>query len=379
MFLSKRFSSVETKYWFTELEIIDVIWIIKKMRHFIKSCRKSSMSIFTNHAIIAEIVNQIFLITANTNKFNLRLIRVSQFLFTFFIRIRIKSDKFHIVSNVLSRLKFTAIIENTSILKDLNDVKCMIVKNMMIMNVVMKKKFSWNVKFHFVHEILNCQFDEKIFFMKMNEKFFSNLKQVYRNNDQWFKFKIKLKIRKNFMNISDEIEFILKNNHVYFVFENITSRFCISWFMKKIIFATTHDENHHCDFHRVYVRIFEFLYIRHLVKKFKKYIKHCKKCIENQIVRHVFYDELHSIKSIALFFHIIIIDFILALSEFLNDMNSVFITTNKFFKKINLMSDKITWFASKWTESWLIMLQKKSWGLFKTIIFDRNSKFVISF
>ena len=142
------------------------------MRHFIKSCRKSSMSIFTNHAIIAEIMNQIFLTTANTNKFNLRLIRISQFLFTFFIKIKIKSDKFHVVLNVLSRLKSIAIIENTFTLKNLNNVKCMTVKNMMIMNVVMKKKSSWNVKFHFVYEILNCQFDEDIFFHKNEWKFF---------------------------------------------------------------------------------------------------------------------------------------------------------------------------------------------------------------
>ena len=364
MFLNKRFLSVKTKYWFTELEVIDVIWIIKKMRHFIKSCRKSSMSIFTNYAIIAEIVNQIFLITINTDKFNLRLIRVSQFFFTFFIRIRIKSDKFHVVLNVLSRLKSIAITENTFILKNLNDVKSMtvkflIVKNMMIMNVVMKEKFSWNVKFHFVHEILNCQFDEKISLIKMSENFFSNLKQIYKNDDQWFRFKIKLKIRTNFMNIFDDIEFILKENHVYFVFENTTSRLCISWFMKKIIFTITYDENHHCDFHRVYVRIFEFLYIKHSIKKFRRYIKHCKKCILNQIIRHAFYDELHSIKSIALSFHIIIIDFIFALSENSDGINVVFITIDKFFKKINLMSKKITWFALDWAESWLITFQKK--------------------
>ena len=199
MFLSKRLLFVKTKYWFTKFEMIGVIWIIKKMRHFIKSCKKSSMSIFTNYAIIAEIISQTFLFTINTNKFNLRLIRVSQFLFILFIRIKIKSDKFHVVLNVLSRLKSVAIIENTFILKNLNDVKFMIVKfmivkSMMIMNVVMKKKFSWNVKFHFVHEILNCQFDENIFFIKMNEKFFLNLKKIYKNNNQWFRFKIKLKI-----------------------------------------------------------------------------------------------------------------------------------------------------------------------------------------
>ena len=117
------------------------------MQHFIKSCKKSSMSIFTNHAIIVEIISQTFLTTINTNKLNLRLIRVSQFLFILLIRIRVKSEKLHVVSNALSRLKFIAIIENTFILKNLDDVKFMtvkfmIVKSMMIMNVVMKKKSS---------------------------------------------------------------------------------------------------------------------------------------------------------------------------------------------------------------------------------------------
>ena len=159
------------------------------MRHFIKSCRKSSMSIFTNYAIIAEIMNQIFLITTNTNKFNLRLICVSQFLFTFFIKIRIKSDKLHVVSNALSRLKFIVIIENISILKNLNEVKLMnmkfiIVKCMMIMIVVRRENSSQNTKFHHIHKILNCQFDEKIFLIKMSEKFVTNLKQTYKNDDQ---------------------------------------------------------------------------------------------------------------------------------------------------------------------------------------------------
>ena len=127
------------------------------------------------------------------------------------------------------------------------------------------------------------------------------------------------------MNTFNKIEFILNKNRVYFASKNVISRFCISWFMKKKIFATTHDENHYCDFRRVYVRILKFLYIKHLVKKFKKYIKYCKKCIENQIVKHALYDKLHSIKSIALSFYIIIINFIFVLSETSNDINVVFI------------------------------------------------------
>ena len=79
-------------------------------------------------------------------KFNLRLICVSQFLFTFFIKIKIKFDKFHVNFNALLRLKFIAIIENISILKNLNKIKfknvnIIIVKCIMIM-IIIKKKIS---------------------------------------------------------------------------------------------------------------------------------------------------------------------------------------------------------------------------------------------
>ena len=40
MFLSKRLSPAETRYWPTELEVTDVVWVVKKMRHLIESCRK---------------------------------------------------------------------------------------------------------------------------------------------------------------------------------------------------------------------------------------------------------------------------------------------------------------------------------------------------
>ena len=181
MFLNKRFSFVETKYWFTEFKIIDVIWIIKKIRHFIKSCRKSSMSIFTNYAIIAEIMSQIFLITANTNKFNLRLIRISQFLFTFFIKIKIKSDKFYVVSNALSRLKFIAITENTFILKNLNDVKLLIVKllivkSLIIMTIFKKKKNFVKHKFSSYTWNFELSIWRKNFFHKNEWKIFHEFK-----------------------------------------------------------------------------------------------------------------------------------------------------------------------------------------------------------
>ena len=141
----------------------------------------------------------------------------------------------------------------------------------------------------------------------------------------------------------------------------------------------THDDYHHCDFHRAYARITRFLYIRHLAKKLRKYIKYCRNCIEKQITKHAFYEKLTFIKIFALFFHIIIIDFVVNFFKISDEMNAIFFTTNKFSKRINIISKMTIWSISEWIFSWLAMLQKKSWNLSKTIIFDRNFKFVTVF
>ena len=166
---------------------------------------------------------------------------------------------------------------------------------------------------------------------------------------------------------------------MYYVSKNRIFKLCIPWKLKKDIFHLTHDSNHHCEYHRAYVKTVEFVYIRHLSKRLRKYIKHCKKCLKKQTTKHALYELLNSIKSMILFFHIVSIDFIVALPKFKNGMNSIFITTDKFSKRINFVLDKITWFAPKWIFSWLIFLQKKNWDLFKAIFFDRNPKFVTSF
>ncbi len=103
----------------------------------------------------------------------------------------------------------------------------------------------------------------------------------------------------------------------------------------------THDNNHHCDFHRAYARIFESLYIRHMFERLRKYIHHCKSCLKEQTKRHSFYDELSFIKTMTLSFHTMIIDFIVILFVS-QEYDAVLTTTNKFFKRISLIADKET-------------------------------------
>ena len=172
MFLNKKLLDAKKKYWFTKMKIVDVIWIVKKVRYFIESCKQSFTLIFIDHSVTIELINQTSLFTFNTDKFNLRLIRVFQYFFTLLIRIRIKSERFHVISDALSRLNTKVFNDNSSILKNINDV------NFMFFKAISRKKISrWNVKFQFVNEILNVHFEKRIFFNKNERKFRQNFEK----------------------------------------------------------------------------------------------------------------------------------------------------------------------------------------------------------
>jgi hypothetical protein len=141
----------------------------------------------------------------------------------------------------------------------------------------------------------------------------------------------------------------------------------------------THNDNHHCEFHKAYARIFESLYIRHMIKRLRRYIHHCKSCLERQTKRHSSYDELNSIRTMTLSFHTVIIDFVIVLSMTLIEENAILTITNKFFKRISIITKKNTWNVFEWARAWLNALQRKNWRISRAIIFDRDSKFLEAF
>ena len=70
---------------------------------------QSSLIIYINHVFIAEIVNQTHLKSLVTDKLNLQLIKVLQYLSQFFLKIRHCINKFNVIFdtfNRLSRLQF---------------------------------------------------------------------------------------------------------------------------------------------------------------------------------------------------------------------------------------------------------------------------------
>ena len=104
LFLSRLLTTAERNYWPTELEIAGFVWVIKKVRHLVKSSR-AHVIIQIDHSAILDIFQQSSITwTTSTMRLNLQLVRASQFLQQFKLDVRHKPGKEHIIPDALSQL-----------------------------------------------------------------------------------------------------------------------------------------------------------------------------------------------------------------------------------------------------------------------------------
>jgi hypothetical protein len=120
--MNKLFIDIEFRYWFIEFEFAYIIWIVQKIRYFIIEF-KYEIVIYTDHLSIVDIIKQIILISSNSDKFNLRLVRAELYLFQYTLDIRYRVGKDNIVPDVFSRLIYlkhdsNSLFENENIFED---------------------------------------------------------------------------------------------------------------------------------------------------------------------------------------------------------------------------------------------------------------------
>ena len=101
-FLNRLLTFVETRYWFIEFELAELIWIFKKIRHMIESS-SIFIVIYIDHDAALKIVKQITFTTLSTNKLNLRLIKAFDYMQRFNLKIRHKFEVQHVILDVFSR------------------------------------------------------------------------------------------------------------------------------------------------------------------------------------------------------------------------------------------------------------------------------------
>ena len=347
LFFSRLLISVETRYWSTELKLTDIVWVLKKIRHFIDSFALSIV-IYTDHDSTLEIVKQISLTISSTDKFNFRLVRASNYIQRFNLDIRHKSDKQHIVSDALSRLV------------SLND----------------------SIKKSFDESELNALFITTL--IEMKKVFRNRLLKDYTQNSVWKKIIVLLNAQKQIDTENSAALPFYRENDLIFRTDDHTSdhafqsrRLCISQSLVGEILDTFHDvANDHFDFTKCYERVAVSYFIRDLFKQLRDYLRHCSNCQIHQIRRHKSYDFLQSILSTSILFHILIIDFILDLLKSREEFDVAMSVICKFFKRIICVLGKFTWTITQWVKTLLNRLDVVDWSISKVIISNRDRKFM---
>ncbi len=368
LFLSRTLNSAERNYWSTKLKVADLVWIIRKIRHIMKSTLRLLTIIYINHAVAVTIAKQTSLITANTDKLNLRLIQASQYLSIFQLNIRHKTDKANIMLDALFRL-----------LRKKLELK--------LMKAAFKNDILDLLHERIIHKdqtIYVCI----VFLMKISLKFKSNLIQALENDKRW-KNILTIARKKTVSESSDNHSVIIQTKEDHFkVWKELLYhvnrdskrhvQLVISKFMKHIMFSLTHS-SHHADFHWIYQQIIKTMYVRKLTSRLRKFIDHYSECQLYQIKQHQFYDEMISINFANIFFHTITLNFILTLLISIKELKCLLIIINTFFKRLMLISDKFTWSTKKWAHALIERLQQVNWEISSTIIFNHDLKFLSNF
>ena len=247
LFFSRLLTNVETKYWFIELKLADIVWVLKKIRHLIDFSKQRFIIIFTNHDATLDIVKQTSIITVFIDKFNFRLVRVFDYIQRFDLELRHKSNKQHIVFDALFRL----VSFNIDVTFEEDEFDALFTTTLMKIEKDFCKKFVAN----YIND-LNWK------------KIFTMLNQQNRNDKNVVKLSFYREINELIFRFDD---FII-DNHVY-----ESHRLCISHSVIQNILIVVHDDSH-SDFARCYEKIAIFYYIRDLIKYLKNYFKHCSKC-----------------------------------------------------------------------------------------------------
>ena len=314
LFLSRLLTSAETRYWLIELKLVDIVWVLKKIRHVVEATNLFTM-IYIDHDAVLDIAKQTSLTISFIDKLNLRLMRTSNYIQRFNLNIRHKLEKQHVVSNALSRLATNNVLES-----------------------VLQKSFT-------NEDELNALFI--MFLIEINVDFKQRILNNYKSDLNWQRVIFVLEANDNYDENVATLSFYKEKNDLIFRFDDYiteshdyeSNRLCISYSVIQEMLKMTYDDNH-LEYARCYDQIALSYYIRDLSRYMRDYLKHCSKCQIYQIRRHKLYDSFQFILTSFVSFYTIIIDFLLALSIFKRRLNCLMSITCKYFKRILFVSSR---------------------------------------
>ena len=155
-------------------------------------------------------------------------------------------------------------------------------------------------------------------------------------------------------------------------------RLCIPPSMAPDILGIAYGEDY-LGFSRCYKIVSRSWYIRGLIKLFRSFIRHCPQYLALQIRRHPPYRSFQPIESPPVPFFTLTLDFVLALPPSKEGYNAIMSVTCKFSKQVTLVEGADICSAEQWAHAFLKRLDLIDWGLPGELITDRDLKFLSKF
>ena len=285
LFLSQLLNFAETRYWFIELEMVGLIWMVKRIKHIIETVFATTI-VFIDYFVNLSIICQTILTSSNTNKLNLRSVRAFIYLSQFRLNIKYRLEKQYIIFDALSRLLVASTIEiDVNALEALDiDIYYSGIQDLEIFDQIYAyqntliailvefkqrlldkyaKKKSWR-------DLINmlASLKKRIHQKQISSKSISNnSNQVLDNHVNREKF-----VLKKFL---IEIGFELRDDLVYYFEKKNRLRLCISRTIEEKVFRAVYNDNYHFDYYRCYARINETLFVSRALNKIRIYVEHC--------------------------------------------------------------------------------------------------------
>ncbi|KAJ5977319.1 hypothetical protein N7501_000661 [Penicillium viridicatum] len=288
MFLSRLLTDAEKNYWPTELEVSALCWTLRKVRHLVEACPTDLPAIiYTDHSSTTGIAKATSLSSISLERQNLRLVRASQFIQQFRLRIFHRPGKTNKIADAFSRLPYTdPTLPRTQ--DDLEDIPAPYV-------------FEQPTAYLLTASVLQLSDDTRG-------------QSVDRQQDPQV----------------EKLPYYLEDSLVIFINSNSEESLCLPRSMTREIFNLVHNEQMHQGFDRAWQKLRSITFYKG-TKLLKQYIEHCP-----------------PILTPAVPFYTITLDLIVAMPVSADRYNTTMTITDKFTKLIGMIPGCANWDSEDW-------------------------------
>ncbi|KAF7561559.1 hypothetical protein G7046_g2573 [Stylonectria norvegica] len=377
-FLSRTLSDAETRYWSTELETAGFVWTISKTKQWIDATETPPVVCFTDHKSIIDMMRQVDI--ANTTarpSVNKKLVRALEYISRFNVRVLHKSGETNLIPDALSRLPTTNNLTDAEApgqLEDMPDDRSELWSSAPQHTAFLGSSQRPPAAMLFPDGQFQ-QASPTTHMVELSQEFRQKLQKGYDTDPTWrHTLDVIAQNRKLRPEDRATLPFKLHRGLLWKADPHTPDRLCIPKNCVTDIFETLHDQNH-----IGYGKLSEFLThycIPRAQKLFREYIATCPICKVYQQRRHKAYGSLQPIIPPPCPYYCITIDFISALPTSDEGFDSAMVIVDKFSKETIIRPCKKSDTAQQTGDNLLESLLTANWGIPKTVVSDRDPKFL---